>query len=67
MNPLASRRPAYVAALVMLMIVGLGGIARAQSFEISSIFEVDPTLALNGFAVFSGAIVLLFEACRSRP
>jgi len=56
-----------MAALVMLMIVGLGGIARAQSFEISSIFEVDPTLALNGFAVFSGAIVLLFEACRSRP
>lgn len=51
----------------MVVIVMLGGVARAQSVEITSIFEVDPTLALNGFAVFAGAIVLLFETCRSRP
>jgi hypothetical protein len=60
-------RPAYFAAMVIVMIVALGGVARAQSLEFTSIFEVDPTLALNGFAVFTGAIVLLFEACRSRP
>ena len=52
---------------VGFLTLALGGVAAAQSFEITSIFEVDPILALNGFAVFAGAIVLLFEAVRSRP
>jgi len=47
--------------------LGFSGIAHAQSSEISSIFEIDPAVALNGFAVLSGAIVLLFETYRSRP
>lgn len=57
-------RFALPAALFML---GFSGIAHAQSSEISSIFEIDPAVALNGFAVLSGAIVLLFETYRSRP
>jgi hypothetical protein len=60
-------RRAYFAAVIVVMIVALGGVARAQSLELTSIFEVDPTLALNGFAVFAVAIVLLIETCRSRP
>ena len=64
---MSTSRLAWLAAVIMAMIVTLGGIARAQSLEIPSIFEVDPTLALNGFAVLAGAIVLLFETCRSRP
>ena len=60
-------RFAYYATVVFVLVVALAGIARAQSIELASFFEVDPTLALHGFAVFSGAIVLLFETCRSRP
>jgi hypothetical protein len=41
--------------------------AHAELSEFGSIFEVDPTIALNGFALFSGAIVLLFQTYRSRP
>jgi hypothetical protein len=60
-------RCAYFAAVVIVIMLALGGAARAQSLELTSIFEVDPTLALNGFAVFAVAIVLLIETCRSRP
>ena len=55
------------ASAATLITLALSGIAAAQSSEFTSIFEVDPTLALNGFAVFTGAIVLLFESIRSRP
>jgi hypothetical protein len=34
---------------------------------VRAFFELDPALALNGFALLAGAIVLLFETCRSRP
>ncbi|HLI82257.1 MAG TPA: hypothetical protein VKV03_19855 [Candidatus Binataceae bacterium] len=50
-----------------LFVLGYSGIALAQSFELGSIFDIDPTVALNGFALLSGAIVLLFESYRSRP
>ncbi len=52
--------------LAGVFVLSVGGIAHAQSSE-SSIFEIDPAIALNGFAVLSGAIVLLFETYRSRP
>jgi hypothetical protein len=55
------------ALLGALLTLSFSGIARAQSSELGSIFEIDPALALNGFALLSGAIVLLFEAYRSRP
>jgi hypothetical protein len=42
-------------------------VAHAQCSDCESIFEIDPAIALNGFAVLSGAIVLLFETYRSRP
>ena len=51
----------------ILFVLGFSGIAHAQSFQLGSIFEIDPTIALNGFALLSGAIVLLFETYRSRP
>ena len=51
----------------LLFAIGLGGVAHAQSSELTSIFEIDPALALHGFALLSGAIVLLFEVYRSRP
>ena len=47
--------------------LSVSGVARAQSSELASIFEIDPAVALNGFALVSGAIVLLFEIYRSRP
>jgi hypothetical protein len=50
-----------------LFALGLGGVAHAQSSELASIFEIDPALALHGFALLSGAIILLFEVYRSRP
>jgi hypothetical protein len=50
-----------------IIAVGIGGIARAQSPELASIFEIDPMVALNGFAVLAAAIVLLLEVCRKRP
>lgn len=52
---------------VAILLLSFGGVACAQSSELSSIFEIDPAVALNGFAVLAGAIVLLFEAYRSRP
>ena len=57
-------RLALSSALLMLIFIG---VAHAQSLELSSIFEIDPAVALNGFAIFSGAIVVLFETYRSRP
>lgn len=51
----------------LLFAVALGGVAHAQSSELASIFEIDPAVALHGFALLAGAIVLLFEAYRSRP
>jgi hypothetical protein len=50
-----------------LIALSVTGVARAQSSELASIFEIDPAVALNGFALFAGAIVVLFEAYRSRP
>jgi hypothetical protein len=47
--------------------LSVNGVARGQSSECGSIFEIDPVVALNGFALLSGAIVLLFEIYRSRP
>ncbi len=64
MSLLRAIRFASVSALFILCFVGM---AHAQLSEIGSIFEVDPTIALNGFALLSGAIVLLFETYRSRP
>jgi hypothetical protein len=55
------------ALLCALLTLSFSGVARAQCSECGSIFEIDPALALNGFALLSGAIVLLFEAYRSRP
>ena len=57
-------RLAVVCAVFVLSFIA---VAHAQSSELGSIFEVDPTFALNGFALLSGAIVLLFETYRSRP
>ncbi len=51
----------------ILFTLSFGGIAQAQCSECGSIFEIDPALALNGFALLSGAIVVLFETYRSRP
>ena len=53
--------------LCVVAFLALRGIAKAQSLELDSIFEVDPTLALNGFAIGSAAIVVLFETYRSQP
>jgi hypothetical protein len=55
------------ALLGTLFTLSFGGIAHAQCSECGSIFEIDPALALNGFALLSGAIVVLFETYRSRP
>jgi hypothetical protein len=57
-------RPALPTALIVLSFTT---IARAQTPELASFFEMDPAVALHGFALLSGAIVLLFEAYRSRP
>ncbi len=51
----------------LLLALGLEGVAHAQTSELASIFEIDPAVALHGFALLSGVIVLLFEAYRSRP
>jgi hypothetical protein len=53
--------------LSALIALGSSGVAHAQSSELASIFEIDPAVALNGFALLAGVIVLLFEAYRSRP
>ena len=51
----------------VLIALSITGVARAQCSG-CSIFEIDPAAAaLNGFALLSGAIVLLFETYRSRP
>jgi hypothetical protein len=51
----------------VIFALSIDGIARAQSPALGSIFEIDPMVVLNGFAVLAGAIVLLFEVCRKRP
>ncbi len=53
-------------APAVIIALSVTGIANAQESS-ASIFEIDPAAALNGFAVLSGAIVLLFETYRSRP
>ena len=50
-----------------ILTLGLSGIARAQSAEYGSMLTIDPTMALNGFAILAGGIVLLFNGFRSRP
>ena len=60
-------RASRLALYGVLIALSVGGVARAQSIELGSIFAIDPAVALNGFAVLAGAIVLLFEAYRSRP
>jgi len=45
----------------------LSHLAIGQCSEYCSIVEIDPAVALNAFAVLSGAIVLLFKSCGSRP
>jgi len=54
-----------VAFLYATLSLGIGGVALAQCSDCSSIFEIDPAVALNGFALLSGAIALLFETYRS--
>jgi hypothetical protein len=66
MRILASRALWMVLACAFIAL-SFGGIARAQSPEPGSFFEIDPMVALNGFAVLAGAIVLLFEVYRKRP
>jgi hypothetical protein len=55
------------AVLSTLLMLSFSGVALAQCSECGSIMELDPALALNGFALISGAIVLLFETYRSKP
>jgi hypothetical protein len=57
-------RVAFVCAMLSL---GFGGVALGQCLECGSIFAIDPAIALNGFALLSGVIALLFSTCRSRP
>ena len=47
-------------------LVQVSHLATAQCSECRSIFEIDQAVALNAFAVLSGAIVLLFKSCGSR-
>lgn len=51
---------------LMLLALSFSHLAHAQSSEFTSIFEVDPAVALNGFAILAAAIVVLFEVFRSR-
>ena len=60
-------RVSRFALAIVFLALSFGGLARAQLSELTSIFEIDPTVALNGFAFLSAAIVLLFEVYRSRP
>jgi len=60
-------RVGWFSVACAILTLGLSGIARAQSAEYGSIFTIDPTVALNGFAVLAGGIVLLFNGFRSRP
>ncbi len=60
-------RTIRVAFLCAMLSLGFGGVALAQYLECSSIFAIDPAIALNGFALLSGVIALLFGTCRSRP
>ena len=53
-------------ALCAILILGLNAVARAQSAEYGEMVSIDPTFALNGFAVLAGGIVLLFNGFRSR-
>ena len=63
-NDLSHREFRVAAALLFAVLTLETGVALAQSSELGSIFEIDPAVALNGFALLSGAIVLLFEAYR---
>jgi len=56
-------RMIFPAVLIALSVSGVG---HAQSSEVSPIFEIDPAIALNGFAILAAAIVVLFEFFRSR-
>ena len=67
MTPTTPARALRFLTASLLFVFGCSGIAMAQSFELASIFDIDPTFALNGFALLSGVIVLLFETYRSRP
>jgi hypothetical protein len=64
---MSPRRIIRFALIVALLVASFGGAASAQTPAIGSVFEIDPAFALNGFALLSGAIVLLFETYRSRP
>ena len=53
-----------VASLWVALLFGLCGVALGQW---SGMLDLDPAVGLNVFALLSGAIVLLFEICRSLP
>ena len=53
-----------VAFLWAALLFCLSGVALGQW---SGMIDLDPAVALNVFALLSGAIVLLFEICRSLP
>jgi hypothetical protein len=53
-----------VASLSAVLLFCLGGVALGQW---SKTIDLDPTVALNVFALLSGAVALLFEICRSLP
>lgn len=53
-----------VASLWAASLFCLCGVALGQS---SRMIDLDPTVALNVFALLSGAMALLFETCRSLP
>ena len=63
MTVIRTLRLVLLAALIAL---SSSHLAHAESSEFSSILELDPAVALNGFAILAAAIVVLFEVFRSR-
>ena len=61
MEPFSTVGAAFLCAVLLFC---LGGVALGQW---SRMIDLDPTVALNVFALLSGAVALLFEICRSLP
>jgi hypothetical protein len=64
---MALLRTIRLALVCVLLTLSFSSIANAQCSDCESIFEIDPAVALNGFAVLAAAIVVLIEAHRSKP
>jgi hypothetical protein len=60
-------RAITIAFLCAALAISFSAVALGRCTECTSIFEVDPAVALSGFALFSGVVALLFETYRSRP